>query len=56
MKEDICVWYQWLEYEEGFDYRKVPFFLAKKKQIDNFSIISAPLLLRDIGSLVRMGN
>lgn len=40
MKEDLCAWYEGLDYEEGFGPSEVSHSQQKKKQIDIYAIIS----------------
>lgn len=42
MKEDLCIWYQGLHYEEGFGLGEVPISQQKKKCIDTYAIIITP--------------
>lgn len=42
IKEDMCSWYQGLDYEEGFGPVEVLFIQQKKRQLNTYVIVSAP--------------
>lgn len=43
MKEELCAWYQGFDYEEGFGPSEVLPSQWKKKHIDTYTLISAPV-------------
>lgn len=55
MKEDMCFWYQSIDYEQGLVLVKYH-ILSEKNWIDTFMIISAPVSLRGKNYLVRRGT